>query len=99
MDKVMSVRLTDDEVIFIEKIAKKKNRDKSTIARELIDQGKTLWVFNEYQEGRLSLENAALELGISISELLDLLARYGIRSPVQFEDYLKGLEIMEKEKV
>ncbi len=96
MDKVMSVRLSDNEVRFIEKVAKKKNLDKSTVARELIDHGKVLWVFNEYQGGRISLENMALELDMSISELLDLLAKYGIRSPVQFEDYLRGLEVMEK---
>ncbi len=96
MDKVMSVRLTDDEIRFIEKIAKKNKLEKSTVARELIDQGKILWVFKEYQKGRLSIENAALELNITISELLDLLAEYGIRSPLQFEDYLQGLETLEK---
>ena len=96
MDKVMSVRLTENAVRFIEKVAKKKKLDKSTVARELIDQGKTLWVLSQYKEGSLSLENAALELDISISELLDLLAKYGIRSPIEYEDYLKGLEVLEK---
>ncbi|MEE8358285.1 MAG: hypothetical protein V3R82_02630 [Candidatus Hydrothermarchaeales archaeon] len=96
MDKVMSVRLTDDEIRFIEKIAKKNKLEKSTVARELIGQGKILWVFKEYQKGRLSIEKAALELNITISELLDLLTEYGIRSPLQFEDYLKGLENIEK---
>ena len=96
MDRVMSIRLPNEITRFIEKVAMKKRLDKSTVARELIDQGKTLWVFNEYREGMLSLENAAAELSITISEFLDLLARYGISAPLEFEDYLAGLENLEK---
>jgi predicted HTH domain antitoxin len=96
MGGVMSMRLRKEEVKFIEKLAKEKKVDKSTAARELIDYGKTLWIFKEYQASRLSLENAAKELDISISEFIDLLAKFGIRSPIEYEDYLKGLEALEE---
>lgn len=92
----MSMRVNKEVAKFIETLAKKKKIDKSTAARELIDYGKTLWIFKEYQEGRLSLENAAKELELSISEFIDLLAKFGIRSPVEYEDYLKGLEALEE---
>lgn len=96
MSEVMSVRLEKEEAKFIEKLAKEKKIDKSTAARELIDYGRTLWIFREYQEGRLSLEKAAKELNLSISGFMDLLSKFGIRSPVEYEDYLKGLEELEK---
>ncbi len=46
----------------------------------------------QYKEGKLSLERTAKELHISMSELIDLLAGLGIRSPVAYEDYLEGLK-------
>lgn len=96
MSEVMSVRLEKEEAKFIEKLAREKKVDKSTAARELIDYGRTLWVFREYQDGRLSIEKAAKELGLSISEFIDVLSKFGVRAPIEFEDYLKGLEELEK---
>lgn len=96
MSEVMSVRLEKEEAKFIEKLAREKKVDKSTAARELIDYGRTLWVFREYQDGRLSIEKAAKELGLSISEFIDVLSKFEVRAPIEFEDYLKGLEELEK---
>ncbi len=96
MSEVMSVRLEKEEAKFIEKLAREKKVDKSTAARELIDYGRTLWVFREYQDSRLSIEKAAKELGLSISEFIDVLSKFGVRAPIEFEDYLKGLEELEK---
>ena len=46
-----------------------------------------------YKEGKLSLGGLAKKLDISISEAIDLLAKLGIEAPIEFEDYLKGLNV------
>ncbi len=52
-------------------------------------------MLKHYKMGKLSLEGLAKKLDISISEAIDLLAEFGIEAPIEFEDYLKGLEVFE----
>ena len=92
---VMSLRLGEKEIKFIEKIAKKEKRDKSTITRQLIGYGLTYLMIKLYREGKLSLEKVAKGLDLSISETIDLLSEFGIKAPIDYEDYLKGYEISE----
>lgn len=54
-------------------------------------------MLRHYKEGKLSLEGLAKKLDISISEAIDLLAELGIEAPIEFDDYLKGVEVF-KEK-
>lgn len=49
-------------------------------------------VLLEYKKGRLSLETTAKELHLPLTDLLDLLADFGIKSPINYEDYLEGLK-------
>ena len=51
---------------------------------------------DQYKKGKLSLEKTAKELHISISELIDLLAELGVKSPIAYEDYLEGLNHLRK---
>lgn len=46
-----------------------------------------------YREGKLSLSTLATRLESSVSETLDLLAEFGIESPMDYDDYLKGFEV------
>ena len=47
-----------------------------------------------YKEGKISLETLAKELEFSVSETIDLLAEYGVISPISYDDYLEGLETL-----
>ena len=49
-----------------------------------------------YKKGKASIGKAAELAGISISELIDILAEYGIKSRIGYDDYLKGLENLRK---
>jgi hypothetical protein len=49
-----------------------------------------------YKEGKLSLEDLAKKLSVSISEAIDLLAELGIEAPIEFEDYLKGFDVFKR---
>ncbi len=53
----------------------------------------SLWVFltlREYREGKLSLGLVPKRLKMSLSEVIDLLSELGVRSPIEYDDYLKS---------
>src|SRR3989304_102077 len=85
---VISLRLKDKELERIEELSKLEHKDKSTMARELLEHGWGFLMVRNYKEGKLSLEGLARKLDISISEARDLLAELGIEAPIEFEDYL-----------
>ena len=93
MRETVSIRLKETEIKFIKELSKKKNIDKSTAARELIEYGKVYFTILLYKDGKVSLGKAAKELELSISETIDLLAEFGIKSPLSYADYLKGYSI------
>lgn len=90
---VISLRLKDKDLERIEELSKLERKDKSTIARELLEHGWEFLMVRYYKEGKLSLAGLARKLDISISEAIDLLAELGIEAPIEFEDYLKGFEV------
>ena len=93
MGETVSIRLKENEIRFIEELAKRQNIDKSTAARELIEYGKIYLTLKLYKEGKISLEKTSKELGLSISETIDLLAEFGIKTPISFDEYLKGYRL------
>ncbi|GBD39831.1 hypothetical protein HRbin37_02117 [bacterium HR37] len=93
---VLSLRLSKKEVEKIEEIARKENKKKGEVARSLLSYG---WIFlnlKRYKEGKISLETLAKELELSVSETIDLLAEYGVTSPISYDDYLEGLETLKQ---
>jgi hypothetical protein len=54
------------------------------------------WEFlmlRHYKKGTLSLEGLAKKLDVSISEAIDLLAKFGIEAPIKLDDYLRGFDV------
>ena len=68
-------------------------KDRSTVARELMEYGWEFMMIKLYRDGKLSLSSLAEKLELSISETIDLLAEFGIESPIDYDDYLKGFEV------
>lgn len=89
---VISLRLKDREIKRINEIAGMLHKDKSTVARELIDYGWEFLMIKLYREGKMSLSTLASKLDLSVSETIDLLAEFGVESPIDYDDYLKGFE-------
>lgn len=48
------------------------------------------FVLKSYKEGKISLGKAAKQLDLTISEMIELLADFGIPSPVNYDEYLEG---------
>ena len=90
---VISLRLKERDLERLDELSRLEHKDKSTVARELLEYGWDFLMLRYYKEGKLSLEGLAKKLDISISEAMDLLAELGIEAPIEFEDYLKGFEV------
>jgi predicted transcriptional regulator len=93
MKNVLSVRLDEAAMERIRELASRQEKELSTVARELIEQGWILVTLKEYRDGKLSLGNLAERLDVSVAQALDLLAELGVRSPVTYDDYLEGYRV------
>ena len=74
---VISLRLKDRDLERLEELSKATHKDKSTMARELLEYGWDFLMLKYYKEGKLSLTGLAKKLDVSISEALDLLKERG----------------------
>ena len=92
---VISLRLKDRDVERLEELSRSERKDKSAIARELLEYGWDFLMLKNYKEGKLSLTGLAKKLDIPISEAIDLLKELGIEAPIGFDDYLKGFEVFD----
>jgi predicted HTH domain antitoxin len=90
---VISLRLKDRELKRINELSRMVNKDKSTVARELIEYGWEFLMVKLYREGKMSLGTLSSKLELSVSETIDLLAEFGVESPIDYEDYLKGFDV------
>ena len=70
------------------------HKDRSTVARELLDYGWEFLMLRFYKQGKLSLSTLAANLELSVSETIDLLSEFGVESPIDYDDYLKGFETL-----
>ena len=95
---VISLRLKDRDLERLDELSKALHKDKSTMARELLEYGWDFLMLEYYKEGKLSLSGLAKKLDVSISEALDLLKERGIEAPIGFDDYLKGFEVFDRVK-
>ena len=89
---VISLRLKDREIKRINELSAMGHKDKSAVARELIDYGWEFLMLKLYSDGKMSLSTLASKLELSVSETIDLLAEFGVESPIDYDDYLKGFE-------
>jgi len=89
---VISLRLKDRELKRLAVLSKLTQKDKSMIARELMEYGWEFMMIRLYKEGKLSLSTLASRLDMSVSETIDLLSEFNIQSPIEYADYLKGFE-------
>ncbi|MBI1970314.1 UPF0175 family protein [Candidatus Woesearchaeota archaeon] len=96
MAEVISFRFHEHELDHINKFSAEKKVDKTSAARELIEQGWKHHILLEYKQGKLSLGRAAKALHLPLTDFVDQLAELKIPSPISFEDYLQGLENMKE---
>ena len=96
MQKILSMRIDEDDLEFVELEAKEEKADKAKIIRELIEKGRLQVSIEQYSKGKISIGKAAEKAGITISEMMDKLAELGIQNPMTKEQYLQGLKNAEE---
>jgi len=96
MQKILSMRIDEDDLEFVKLEAKEEKADKAKIIRELIEKGMLQVSIEQYSKGKISLGKAAEKAGITISEMMDKLAELGIQNPMTKEQYLQGLKNAEE---
>ena len=88
---VMSVRLTTKDVKRLQAVAEQEHKERSAVVRELLREGLKYKMLLAYREGAASLSQVSRTLELSLSETIELLASFGIPSPVSYDDYLQGM--------
>lgn len=96
MQKVLSMRIDKEDLDFVSLEAKEEKADKTAIIRSLIGKGRLHLAMEQYRKGKVSIGKAAQKAGLTISEMMDKLAEFGVKSPVTKEQYLLGLKNAEK---
>ncbi len=93
---VMSIRLSEKELKRLRTLAKQEDKEKSSLARELLKDGLKYKMLLAYKEGKVSLSKLSKSLNISLSEAIDLLSLFGLQSPISYDDYLQAVETARK---
>ena len=89
--KTVSIRLEADDYKFLSSLAEAENEDLSTAVRDLIGRGRVFLGLERYRLGTASLSKAAELAGVSVSEMMDLLAAHGIPADLRVEDHRESL--------
>ena len=97
MSKAISTRLNEKELEKIEQIAKKENLDRSSLIRKFLLKSLKDYSMEEsgklYQEGLMSLAEAATAADVSLWEMIEYVEKKNIRPPIE------NIEEIEKELV
>lgn len=93
---VMSVRLSEKELKQLKSLAETEDKEKSSVARELLIDGLKYKMLLAYKDGKVSLSKLSKALKMTLSEAVDFLASFGLQAPINYDDYLGGIETARK---
>ena len=89
MNNTMTIRLPRKDIEIVKQISIESKKDKSTIVRELIEQGKIYFAIKEYKDGKITLSEASHRAEITIWEMEQYLIEHGCKSEYSIEDLRK----------
>jgi predicted HTH domain antitoxin len=92
MTRTMSIRMDHENYEFLTKISKEERSDLSKAVRDLVVRGRALLAVERYKKGEASLGKAAQLAGLSVGQMMTLLAEFGVESRLEKDDYLQGLK-------
>jgi predicted HTH domain antitoxin len=96
MTKTMSIRMDRENYEFLTEISKEERSDLSKAVRDLLTRGRVLLAVERYKKGDASLGKAAQLAGLSVGQMMTLLAEFGVESRIEKDDYLEGLKNLAK---
>jgi predicted HTH domain antitoxin len=96
MGKTISIRMDEANFKFLSRLAKDDTVDFSKAVRDVMHRGRILLAIERYKKGTSSLGKAAEVAGVPLSEMIALLAEYGVKANLSKEDFLEGLANLER---
>jgi len=96
MTRTMSIRMDRENYEFLTEISKQERSDLSKAVRDLVTRGRVLLAVERYKKGDASLGKAAQLAGLSVGQMMTLLAEFGVESRIEKDDYLEGLKNLAK---
>ena len=95
-EAVVSVRVEKEILKYAEQKAKKENIPKSAALRKLLALGleydRLKMAVELYRDKKVSLGKAAEIANLPVTQMMDWLVRFGVKSNITLEDYRAGLE-------
>ncbi len=99
MPVTLTTRVDDELARMIDSIARKEGMDRSTVIRRFLAKAVRMWLVEEslrmYEEGRLTLWQAARRCGLSLWEMIDEARKREIHVPYTLEDLEEDLRDFE----
>jgi len=96
MSKTMSIRMDRDNYQFLSEITKEERSDLSKAVRDMVTRGRVLLAVERYKKGEASLGKAAELAGVPLGQMMTILSEFGVESKLEKEDYLRGLQNLQK---
>jgi len=94
----LGARLEKDIVKMVEKTAEEEHIDKTRALKELLILGRKQFLIQKYLEiyrtGKCSIDKAAEEVGITVTEMMQEAVKAGIKSTETIEEYRRGLQLL-----
>lgn len=90
--KVRSMRIPEDIDLAIRYISKAEKIESTQSLRKLARLGFESYIARKYQEGQMTLRDAAGLLNMPLSETLDLLCLLGVKGNIRAGDVLASLD-------
>ncbi|MEM3484919.1 MAG: UPF0175 family protein [Candidatus Methanomethyliaceae archaeon] len=99
LSEVISARLPKERVRLVEEIAKEEKVDKSTILERALEHYTREWKLMKavelYRDGRVTLSRASEIAGVSVWEMIDVLAQKKVTLQYSVEDLREDLKALE----
>lgn len=90
-----TVRLPERILKILDEKAKKENLDRTTVLRKFLEEATRNWKIedaaNLYEEGKVSLGEAAEIAELTVGEMMDELTKRGVKSDMTVEEYKESL--------
>jgi len=92
----VTTRVEDELARLIDEVAKVEGMDRSTVIRRFLSKAAREWLIErslaDYEEGKITLWQAASHCGLSLWEIIDLVKKKEIHVPYTLEELREDLK-------
>lgn len=100
--RFLGARIEPEIYEIINKAAQEENLDKTSTLKMLIKEGwkgiKLKKALQHYEKGLISVDKAASLAGITVSEMMGLIAANGVKSEETLEEYKAGVKLLHQRR-